>query len=172
VVVNQNLSLPASLTATGAAVTVSSGVSNSGEFVLSGITFPKTIAAGQSASFTVTFTPNANGAASASLTFQSNASNSPTIQALTGTGVVAQSHSVDLTWNASTSQGVVGYNVYRSIVSGSGYSKVNGTLNADTSYTDSSVTSGQTYYYVAKAVDGNNVESGPSNEVQAVIPIP
>jgi fibronectin type 3 domain-containing protein len=66
----------------------------------------------------------------------------------------------------------VGYNIYRSTVSGSGYSKINGTLNADTSYTDSGVSSGQTYFYVAKAVDGNDVESGPSNEVQAVIPTP
>ena len=172
VVVNTSSSLPGSLNATGASVTVTSANSNSAEFVLSGITFPKTIAAGQSAAFTVTFTPNANGAASASLTFQSNASNSPTVETLTGTGQAPLPHSVDLTWNASQSPGVVGYNIYRSTVSGSGYSKVNGTLNADTSYTDSTVTSGQTYFYVAKAVDSNDVESGPSNEVQAVIPTP
>jgi hypothetical protein len=172
VVVNQSASLNGSLTATGASVTITSGSSNSSEFVLSGITFPKTLAAGQSTSFTVTFTPNANGAANANLTFQSNASNSPTVEALTGTGQAPQPHSVDLTWNASQSQGVVGYNIYRSTVSGSGYSKVNGTLNASTSYTDSGVTAGQTYFYVVKAVDGNGVESGPSNEVQAVIPTP
>jgi len=172
VVVNQSASLNGSLTATGASVTITAGSSNSSEFVLSGITFPKTLAAGQSTSFTVTFTPNANGGANASLTFQSNASNSPTVEALIGTGQAPQPHSVDLTWTASQSQGVVGYNIYRSTVSGSGYSKINGTLNAGTSYTDSGVTSGQTYFYVAKAVDGNGVESGPSNEVQAVIPTP
>jgi fibronectin type 3 domain-containing protein len=77
-----------------------------------------------------------------------------------------------LTWSASQSPGVVGYNIYRSTVSGSGYSKVNGSLNADTSYTDSSVTAGQTYFYVAKAVDGNDVESGSSNEVQVGVPTP
>jgi hypothetical protein len=172
VIVNQSSALTGSLTATGASVTISSGTNSSGEFVLTGITFPKTIAAAQSAPFTVTFTPNASGAASASLTFQSNASNSPTIETLTGAGVVAQQHNVDLTWNASQSQGVIGYNVYRSSVSGSGYTKVNGPLNADTSYTDSTVTSGQTYYYVAKAVDVNNVESGPSSEVQTTVPNP
>lgn len=172
VVVNVGKALSGTLNATGATVTVSSGSSNSGEFVLSGITFPKTITAGQSASFTITFTPNASGAASASLTFLSNASNSPTVETLTGNGQTPQQHSVDLTWNASQSQGVVGYNIYRSTVSGSGYSKVNGTLNAGTAYTDTTVTAGQTYFYIAKAVDANDVESAPSNQVQAVVPTP
>jgi hypothetical protein len=172
VIVNTSLSLNGSLTASGASVTVTSGTSDSSEFVLSGITFPKTIAAGQSASFTVTFTPNASGATSASLTFISNASNSPTIETLTGTGQTPQPHSVDLSWTASQSPGVVGYNIYRSSVAGGPYSKVNSTLNADTTYTDTTVTAGQTYFYVVKAVDGNDVESGPSNEVQAVIPTP
>jgi fibronectin type 3 domain-containing protein len=45
-------------------------------------------------------------------------------------------------------------------------------MNTDTTYTDTTVTAGQTYFYVAKAVDANDVESGPSNEVQAVIPTP
>jgi hypothetical protein len=172
VVIGVGLPLPGSLTASGASVTISSGSSNSGEFVLSGITFPKTLAAGQSASFTVTFTPNASGAASASLTFLSNASNSPTVETLTGNGQTPQPHSVDLSWTASQSPGVVGYNIYRGTVAGGPYSKVNSTLNADTTYTDSTVTAGQTYFYVAKAVDGNDMESGPSNEVQAAIPTP
>ena len=172
VVVNSSSALTGSLTASGASVTVSSGTSNSSEFVLSGITFPKTIAAGQSASFTVTFTPNASGTATGNLTFASNASNSPTVEALTGNGQAPQPHSVDLTWNASGSPNIVGYNIYRGTVSGGPYSKVNGSLNTDTSYTDSTVSAGQTYFYVAKAVDDNNVESGPSNEVQAVIPTP
>ena len=173
VLVNSSKALSGSLTATGASVTVSSGSSDSSEFVLSGITLPKTIAAGQSATFTVTFTPNASGAASASLTFLSNASNSPTVEALTGNGQAPLPHSVDLTWNASGSPNVVGYNVYRRTASGSYGSPINGgSLVATTAYTDSGVTSGQTYFYVAKAVDSSNVESGPSNEVQAVIPTP
>jgi Cep192 domain 4/Abnormal spindle-like microcephaly-assoc'd, ASPM-SPD-2-Hydin/HYDIN/CFA65/VesB-like, Ig-like domain len=172
VLVGNSKALNGTLNATGASVTVTSANSSSSEFVLSGITFPKTIAAGGTAAFTVTFTPNASGSASASLTFASNASNSPTVETLTGNGQTALPHSVDLTWSASTTSGVVGYNIYRSTVSGSGYSKVNGTPNTDTSYTDTTVTSGQTYYYVAKAVDGNDVESAPSNEVQAVVPSP
>jgi fibronectin type 3 domain-containing protein len=140
--------------------------------VLSGITFPKTIAAGQSASFTVTFTPNAAGAANASLTFISNASNSPTVEALTGNGQAPLPHSVDLSWNASPTPGVVGYNIYRGTVSGGPYSKVNGTLNGGLAYTDNTVSAGQTYFYVTRAVDGSDVESGNSNEVPAAIPTP
>jgi len=172
VVVNASSALTGSLTATGASVTVTSGTSDSGEFVLSGITFPKTIAAGQSASFTVTFTPTSSGTASGNLTFISNASNSPTIEALTGNGQAPKPHSVDLTWNASSTPGVVGYNIYRGTASGGPYTKVNGIVNSDTSYTDSTVSAGQTYYYVAKSVDGSGVESGPSNEVKVVIPTP
>ncbi|HYK49607.1 MAG TPA: choice-of-anchor D domain-containing protein, partial [Terriglobales bacterium] len=172
VTVGVGLPLPGTLTATGASVTVSSGSSNSSEFVLSGIALPKTIAAGQSATFTVTFTPNASGAASGTLTFLSNASNAPTVETLTGTGQAPQPHSVDLSWTASQSPGVVGYNIYRGTVSGGPYSKVNSTPNTDTTYTDTTVTAGQTYFYVAKSVDSNDVESGPSNEVRVVIPTP
>jgi hypothetical protein len=172
VLVNSSLSLNGSLTASGASVIISSGSSDSSEFVLSGINFPKTIAAGQSASFTVTFTPNTSGAASATLTFLSNAANSPTVEALTGNGQAPQPHSVDLTWNASLSPGVVGYNIYRRTPTGSYGSAINGPPNADTSYTDTTVTAGKTYFYVAKAVDGNGVESGPSNEIQTAIPTP
>jgi fibronectin type 3 domain-containing protein len=79
---------------------------------------------------------------------------------------------VDLSWTASQSPGVIGYNIYRGSVAGGPYSKVNSALNADTTYTDSTVTAGQTYFYVAKGVDGNDMESGASNEVQATIPNP
>jgi len=172
VLVNASLSLNGSLTANGASVIISAGSSDSGEFVLSGISLPKTLSAGQSTSFTVTFTPNTSGAASANLTFLSNASNSPTVESLTGNGQAPQSHSVDLTWNASLSSDVVGYNIYRRTPSGSYGSAINGPLNVDTSYTDNTVAAGQTYFYVAKAVDGNGVESGPSNEIQTIIPSP
>jgi hypothetical protein len=170
VVVGANASLNGSLTATGASVTISGGNSSSGEYVLSGITFPKTLAAGGSASFTVKFTPQATGVANASLTFASNASNSPTVETLTGNGTAPPQHSVDLTWNAST--GAVGYNLYRRTPAGSYSSPINSTLDASTAYTDNSVVAAQTYFYVATAVDGNGIESGHSNEIQIVIPTP
>jgi hypothetical protein len=170
VVVGSSSSLSGSLTATGASVTVNSASLTNGEFALSGISLPLTLSAGQSTSFTVTFTPQASGATSASLSFASNASNSPAVQSMTGTGTAATQHTVDLTWSASGS--AVGYNIYRGTVSGGPYTMINGSLDGTTAYTDSTVVSGQTYYYVATAVDGSSRESGYSNEAQAVIPTP
>jgi cephalosporin-C deacetylase-like acetyl esterase len=138
--------------------------------VLSGISLPATIPAGQSASFTVTFTPTASGTASASLSFSSNASNSPAVQSLTGTGTAATQHTVDLSWTASAD--AVGYNLYRGQVSGGPYTMINTALDGTTSYIDSTVVSGQTYYYVATAVNSESQESGYSNQATAVIPNP
>jgi hypothetical protein len=170
VAVGSSSSLNGSLNASGASVTVSSASVNNGEFVLSGISLPVTLAAGQSTPFTVTFTPQASGATSASLSFSSNAANSPAVQSMTGTGTPPPQHTVDLTWNSSNN--AVGYNVYRSSVSGGPYSIVNSSLDGATAYTDNTVASGQTYYYVATAVDGSSNESGYSTETQAVIPNP
>lgn len=89
---------------------------------------------------------------------------------MTGTGKAPIQHSVDLTWDASVN--AVGYNVYRGTVSGGPYTMINSSLNSTTAYTDSTVVSGQTYYYVATTVDGSSNESGYSNQAQAVIPNP
>ena len=169
VVVGNNASLPATLNATGASVTVTSGNSSNSEFTFSGLTFPVTIQAGNSAGFTVTFTPQAAGVANATLTFNSDAANSPTVQTLTGNGTSPTQHSVLLSWVASITPGVVGYNVYRGNTSGGPYSKID-SLDPDTSYTDTSVANGKTYYYVTRAVDSSNQESVNSNEAVAVIP--
>jgi len=162
--------LNGSLIASGAAVTVSSASLNNGEFVLSGISLPVTIPAGQSSSFTVTFTPQASGATSASLSFSSNASNSPAVQTMTGTGTAATQHIADLTWTASAD--AVSYNVYRGTVSGGPYTMINTSADSTTAYNDNTVVSGQTYYYVATAVNSASEESGYSNQATAVIPTP
>ncbi len=169
VVVGSSKSLTGALSATGASVTVSSATVSTSEFVLSGLAFPFTIAAGQSAPFTLTFTPQASGTASASASFAGNASNSPAVESLTGSGTLP--HSVSLSWNPSTST-IVGYNVYRSGISNGPYAKMNSALDASTTYTDSSVQAGQTYFYVTTAVEGSGAESSYSNQVQAVIPNP
>jgi fibronectin type 3 domain-containing protein len=83
--------------------------------------------------------------------------------------VAPASHSVALGWIASSST-IVGYNVYRSAVSGGSYSKVNSSLVAGLSYSDTSVTGGATYYYVATAVDSSGNESSYSNEVPVAVP--
>jgi hypothetical protein len=92
--------------------------------------------------------------------------------AMGGTCLIGNSHTAALTWINSTSANVTGYNVYRSAASGGPYSKLNSSLVSGTSYTDSTVQSGQTYYYVSTAVDNTSAESSYSNQSQAVVPIP
>jgi hypothetical protein len=170
VVVGSSSLLTGSLTASGSSITVTSANLNNSEFIVSGISLPANIPAGQSASFTVTFTPQSSGSTSASLSFSSNASNSPAGQAMTGTGTAPTQHTVDLAWTASTD--AVGYNIFRGTVSGGPYTVINSSLDSSTAYTDSTVVSGETYYYVVTAKDGNSNESGYSNQTQAVIPNP
>lgn len=88
------------------------------------------------------------------------------------TGVTTTPHSVTLSWAASTSSNVVGYNVYRGTVSGGPYTKVTASLVSTLNYTDSSVQGGTTYYYVVTAVDNTGMESSYSNMATAVVPSP
>ena len=97
------------------------------------------------------------------------ASNASNVQQLTDRAPPGPKHSVHLSWKASTSA-VVGYNVYRRDASGT--IKLNAKPIPDTSYVDNSVQAGQTYHYITKAVGSNGAESGPSNEVQSVVPTP
>lgn len=88
------------------------------------------------------------------------------------TCLVSSEHSVTLTWVASTSSGVVGYNVYRAATDGGPYTKINGSIVEPLTYVDTSVSGGQTYYYVVTAVDGSANESAYSMQVSATIPTP
>ena len=86
--------------------------------------------------------------------------------------VVIQStanHVVNLSWNASTTKDVSGYNVYRS-PDGKAWTKINSSLVGSTLYADASVSNGSTYYYSTTAVDVYGKESVKSNTVQAVVP--
>lgn len=85
------------------------------------------------------------------------------------TAETQQPHSVTLSWSPSTST-VSGYNVYRSQVSGSGYTKLNSSLLGSLTYSDTTVQSGTTYFYVARSVDSGGDESTNSNQVSAAIP--
>ena len=78
-------------------------------------------------------------------------------------------HSVLLSWDASTST-VAGYNVYRSTVSGSGFTKLNLSLITTLTYTDTTVQNGTTYFYVARAVDSSGNESVDSTQASPTIP--
>jgi len=172
VTVGGNKNMTATIKATNADVTVSSAAWSGSGYSVSGITFPITVKAGSSKSFTVSFAPQAAGSASGNMSFVSSAANSPTAETFTGSGAAApQQHTVSLNWVPSTST-VAGYNVYRSNQSGGPYASLNGSLSSSASYSDSSVQSGQVYFYVATAVNSNSEESAYSGEVAAVVPSP
>jgi hypothetical protein len=171
VTVGANQNQTVTLTASGASVTISSVGTSSLEFAVKGLSLPLILSAGQSASFTLTFTPQASGVASGTITFTSNATNPSVAESVTGTGTPTPQHSVSLSWGASTST-VVGYKVYRGTQSGGPYAAITSAPDASTAYTDSTVLAGGTYYYVVTAVDSSANESVYSNQAQAVIPTP
>ncbi|MGA7513848.1 MAG: fibronectin type III domain-containing protein [Candidatus Sulfotelmatobacter sp.] len=94
----------------------------------------------------------------------------------TGPGATTPStHTVNLSWTASTSSEVSGYNIYRATYTDScgSFSKINYTANTSTSYTDSEVADGTSYCYATTAVNTRNEESGYSNiAINVQIPPP
>jgi len=99
----------------------------------------------------------------------SNGFNWREIFSISGSAAAQGSHSVDLSWTASTSQ-VAGYRVYVAAVSGGPYTLVTKDLVRGTTYTDTNVKSGKTYYYIVTSVTANGVESVASKEFTARIP--
>jgi hypothetical protein len=159
------------ITNTGnSAVTISTTSATGTGFNASGINPGIALNPNQTVTLSVSFEPSSPGAANGSASITSNATNSPLGISLSGTGVKVVQHSVALAWDASTTAGVVGYNVYRGTGIGS-YVRISST-NGSTSFTDSTVQSGQniTYYYVVTAVDSTGTESSDSNQVTATIP--
>ncbi len=60
--------------------------------------------------------------------------------------------------------------MYRRSSPQGGYLRINPSLIPGLTYTDDTVQSGITYYYVARAVDAQNHESINSNESSATVP--
>jgi subtilisin family serine protease len=85
----------------------------------------------------------------------------------TGLGATAGNGSVSLDWADNSEPDLGGYNVYRSTTSGGSYIKLTSSAQLGSSYSDSNVTSGTTYYYVVTAVDTTGNESKVSNEASA-----
>ncbi len=161
-------SLNVMLTNTGNSnVTITGATATGAGFSASGVS-GTTLAPNQSATLNVTFAPTVAGVVSGSVAVASNVINSPAI-AVSGTGVQLASHTVDLTWTASTSTDVVGYNIYRGTVSGGPYVILNSAPATADTYADSTVQSGQTYFYMVRSLDGNGTESTNSTEVSASI---
>ncbi|MGH9406226.1 MAG: DUF4082 domain-containing protein [Terriglobia bacterium] len=171
VTVGNSTLLPVVLTSTGtASLTVSQVAASGAGFSLSGPALPLILAPGNNVTFTIRFAPVGGGSASGSVSVASNSSTSPNVVLLTGTGL--KPHSVALTWEASPSPNVIGYNVYRASSSGGPYTRINSAPIAGLAYTDSTVQSGETYFFCSTAIDSSGLESAHSNSVQAVIPFP
>jgi hypothetical protein len=91
--------------------------------------------------------------------------------------LLPSNHQVTLNWNPSTTP-QVSYFVYRGPTSGGELTQslntsgvVLGCTNSTScTFVDTTVSGGQTYYYIAKAFDGINF-SVASNEVVAVVPL-
>ena len=128
------------------------------------------LAVGANCTIVVMFTPSVTGTEASSLSIADNSSGSPQTVSLSGAGT----HDVILSWTASTTPGVVGYNVYRGTTSGGPYpTELNSAPINGTTYTDETVQAGQTYYYVVTAVASNDVtQSANSNQVSAAVPSP
>jgi hypothetical protein len=145
------------------------GISVTGSgFTTNGVTAGLTIDPGQTATLIVVFTPVALGNSAGTVTVTSDAVNPNISVSLQGTG----GHSVALSWSPGDSTPVFFYNVYRASVSGGPYVLLNPSPITTTQFVDSTVQSGQTYFYVITAVNRGMVESVFSGEVSATVPNP
>jgi Carboxypeptidase regulatory-like domain len=183
-----------SVSKTASTTTPSSPSSPAATYSISGTITPASDGSGATLALsgpdTASTTPNSGGNYSftglANGTYVVTPSNSgysfsPTVQTVTVNGANAtgvnfsasqsssSSYSVGLNWTASVST-VSGYNVYRGTANGGPYTKLNSSLITSVSFTDNTVTSGSTYYYVSTSVNSSGVESGYSNQATAVIP--
>jgi hypothetical protein len=171
-VLNTAMTQIVKITNTGSvAVAITQGTITGPGFTV-GVTTPINLNVGQSVNVPVVFDPGAAGTVSGSLTLVSNGTTLLSVP-LSGTGLAALAHSVDVTWVASTSTPLQGYNVYRSTVSGGPYTKLSPTLSPTTLlFTDTTPLSGKQYFYVVTALNTSGAESSASSEVAVTIPVP
>jgi hypothetical protein len=160
------------LKSTGTApLTISAAKLSGTGFSMSGVSFPVTLAPNQAATLEVEFDPTTAGAVTGALTLSTNAATATTTVAVSGTGESTASSTVSLSWDApSGSVAVSGYNVYRTVSGSSSYTLLNGSVDTETSYDDSTVKSGTTYVYIVESVSTAGVESSPSNTFTVAIP--
>ncbi len=184
--------LPLFVLLCGCAGVVSPGSGSSVTFRLSGTVSPQSVGNGTTVALSGPTSASTSGDSSGNYGFSGLANGtyavtpsrsgyifSPSVQSVSidgsdvsGINFTASqqsNHSVQLTWQASTSI-VVGYNIYRGTTDGGPYVRINTTLVNPLNYTDSSVASSTIYYYVTTAVDSAGVESEYSNQASAKIP--
>jgi len=155
-----------SVTVSGLTVTLGIG------YKLSAPTLPVTLSTGQQANIEVEFDPTVTGSSAGLLTIIStSSSNGIALITLTGTGVTA-SYAVDLSWDAVSNPAdpVAGYDIYRSPSGASTYQLINSSVDAETSFTDTTVQAGQTYDYLVESVDASGKASAPGSPIAVTVP--
>jgi len=171
-VLNTSSTLTVKITNNGSAAAKITQDSITGSGFTTGITTPITLNPAQSVSVPVVFTPLAAGTVSGNLSLLGNGATLIAVP-LSGEGLTPVAHSVDISWSASTSTSLQGYNVYRSGTTGGPYTKISSALSSTTLlFTDITPQSGQKYFYVVTAVDASGAESAASTEVAVTIPTP
>jgi hypothetical protein len=162
--------LPVTITNPGGApITIQSATITGAAFSADTSGLPATLAAGESRTLQITFAPMMGGTQNGVLSLAHDGAGSPAMVPITG----VSTHAVTLTWNASASPNVKGYNIYRGATMGGPYgAKVNTMLVPVLTFSDTNVASCAKYFYVATAVDNTGAESGYSNEAPTVIPCP
>ena len=81
-------------------------------------------------------------------------------------------HSVVLNWTASIDVPADSYNVYRGTAAGQeSTTPLNSAPITGTSYTDTTVQAGTTYFYIAKSISASGALSVASNEISATVPL-
>jgi hypothetical protein len=141
-------------------------------FTLGGSGSSAKLSPGQTLTLDVSYAPTSSGVGSGTLSVVSNATTKQISIPLSGKGLnktQTSKHSVTLAWNASSGS-IIGYYVYRSSKPSGPYARLNSASTPSTSYSDTTVSNGQIYYYVVTAVNSSNIESTDSNTASASIP--
>ncbi|MEK7065036.1 MAG: hypothetical protein AAB963_01185, partial [Patescibacteria group bacterium] len=89
----------------------------------------------------------------------------------TNVSATAGNATVAITWTAVSNVDLLGYEIYRSTSVGGTYTQLNTSNIIGTSYTDTTVTNGSTYYYKVTAGDTGGDESELSSVSNAASPV-
>lgn len=81
-----------------------------------------------------------------------------------------QAHGIRLSWTASVTPNVDGYNIYRGTTAGQTTAKINPALVTALTFDDTNGTGNVVYFYAVTAVKGN-LESLKSGEASASFPL-
>jgi fibronectin type 3 domain-containing protein len=105
------------------------------------------------------------------LTITSTSStNGTAVVTLAGTGTTT-TYAVDLSWDApgNSEVPIAGYNIYRAPSGSSTYQQLNSSVDAETTYADSTVQSGLSYEYYVESVSASGMASAPSETFSVTV---